>query len=103
MLAAALAAATAIALAAPAYADDGVPDQQFLAALNKAGLTYHSPGEAITEAKNVCSMLDKKSPFEVVNELTKVNQGLTTSGAYDFTEIAAGAYCPKAFEGGEKK
>ncbi|HZE17508.1 MAG TPA: DUF732 domain-containing protein [Mycobacterium sp.] len=56
MLAAALAAATAIALAAPAYADTGIPDQQFLDALNKAGINYRSPGEAITEAKNVCSL-----------------------------------------------
>jgi Protein of unknown function (DUF732) len=57
MLAAALAAATAIALAAPAYADTGIPDQQFLDALNKAGINCRSPGEAITEAKNVCSTL----------------------------------------------
>lgn len=103
MLAAALAAATAIALAAPAYADDNISDQQFLDALTKAGINYHSPGEAITEAKNVCSMLGKKSPFEVVNDLAKVNQGLSTSAAYEFTLISAGAYCPKEMQGGDKK
>lgn len=103
MLAAALAAATAIALAVPAHADT-VSDQQFLDALKKAGISYSSPADAIKEAKGVCAMLkDKKSAVDVVNELTKNNKGTTTSGAYDFTVIAASAYCPKDLNDGGKK
>jgi hypothetical protein len=106
VLAGALAAATAIALAAPAYADNSTDatDQQFLAALNKAGIAYHNPADAIKEAKSVCGLLkDKKSAVDVVDELTKANQGTSTSTAYDFTVIAAGAYCPKEIQGGGGK
>ncbi len=103
MLAAALAAVTAIALAVPAYADTP-PDQQFLDALTKAGIAYHNPGDAIKEAKEVCAMLkDKKSPVDVVDALTKANQGTSTATAYDFTVISAGAYCPKDLEAGDEK
>lgn len=101
MLAAALAAATAIALAAPAYAD--TTDQQFLAALDKAGIAYQSPSNAIAGAKRVCAMMgDGKSAFEVVDELTKADSGVTTAGAFEFTEIAVGAYCPKEVKGSGK-
>lgn len=103
ILAAALTAVTAVALAAPAYADTGSPDQQFLDALHKAGISYQNPADAIKEAKEICTMMKKKSPIDVVDELTKSNKQISTSGAYDFTVIAAGAYCPKEIQPGKGK
>jgi hypothetical protein len=85
----------AIALAAPAYADqdpnaDPATDADFLTALRFA---------AISAAKTLCQLEDTgSSEDEIIGNLQQRN-GFTESGAAKFTVIAVGAYCPKYITG----
>jgi Protein of unknown function (DUF732) len=53
---------TMISLAAPAYADPAAPsggdDAGFLTALRQDGISYASPGQAVTAGKAVCTCLN---------------------------------------------
>jgi hypothetical protein len=90
--------AALIGLAAPAYADPN--DDDFLAQLRAAGLTYQDPAKAIAVAKDVCELVDKGTPdTEIVNNLQLRNPGFTGNGAAEFTTLAAGEYCPKYLTG----
>jgi hypothetical protein len=92
-------AAAAIALAAPAGADDG--DQAFLADLDKEGIHYSDPDQAVTAAKTVCSLKDGgTSNEEVVTDLTEQNPGFAPEKAAKFATIATNDYCPQNAEGG---
>jgi hypothetical protein len=95
------AAAATLAVAAPAHADPNTIDQQFLDALNKAGITYQSPEQAVNAARQVCALMGKgQSGAVVVEQLTQVNPGFAADGAQKFTAIAASAYCPQYIRGG---
>ena len=86
--------AAAIALAAPARADD--TDQAFLAELDKAGITYADPDQAVTAGKTVCSLKDGgMSDDDVVKNLTEQNSGFVQEKAAKFATVATNAYCPK--------
>jgi hypothetical protein len=56
--------AAVLAVATPAQADPGHsgPDASFLAALNKAGITYQDPAVAIAAGKNACELMDQGHP-----------------------------------------
>jgi Protein of unknown function (DUF732) len=89
---------TAIALAAPASADDS--DQAFLADLDQAGIHYSSSDQAVTAGKTVCSLKDGgMSDDEVVTHLTEQNSGFVQEKAAKFATIATNAYCPQGAEG----
>ena|ERR1700742_1650859 len=87
--------AAVICGAAPAYADPS--DDQFLAALTAAGVTYGDPGKAISAAKWVCSTVGSGTQMaDVVKTVQSQNPGLRQENAAKFTALAASAYCPKA-------
>src|ERR1700752_2064463 len=90
---------TAIGVAAPASADpdDAAGDDAgFLSALQKVGIHYPSPAQAITAGKSVCGCLNHgESGLELVHELKVRNAGFTMEEASDFTMIAAKYYCPQ--------
>lgn len=88
-----------IGLAAPAYADpdDGVADDAgFLAALDKVGISYPSPGQAIGAAHAVCTCLsDGESGLELVHDVKTHNSGFDMESASNFAMISAKFYCPQ--------
>jgi Protein of unknown function (DUF732) len=88
--------AAVIATAAPAHADPDGKDQNFLNALNQAGLTYMNADRAITAGKQVCSLADGgMTGEEIVKNLQDRNPGFQGLGAAKFAAIAASAYCPE--------
>jgi hypothetical protein len=83
-----------IGLAAPARADDG--DQAFLADLDKAGIHYSDPDQAVTAGKTVCSLKDNgMTNDDVVTNLTEQNPGFAQEKAVKFATIATNNYCPQ--------
>jgi Protein of unknown function (DUF732) len=90
----------AIALAAPAYADDDPStDADFLAGLRFAGINYQDPTAAVSAGKTVCELEDGgASEEEILGNLQQRN-GFTGNGAAKFTVIAVGAFCPKYLTG----
>jgi hypothetical protein len=99
MLAALAGCAVLAGAAAPAYADPvgaSGADASFIAALNKAGITYQDPAAAVGVGKRACRLMDEGSPqVEVINSVSSSNPGFTVDGAAQFTMIAASAYCPQ--------
>ena len=90
--------AAVLAVATPAQADPGHsgPDASFLAALNKAGITYQDPAVAIAAGKNACELMDQGHPeVDVIKSVSSSNPGFTVEGAAQFAMIAASAYCPQ--------
>jgi hypothetical protein len=91
--------AAAIALAAPAGADDG--DQAFLADLDKQGIHYSDPDQAVTAGKTLCSLKDDgMTDDDVITHLTEQNPGFSPEKAAKFATIATNDYCPQNAEGG---
>jgi len=90
--------AAVLGVAAPAQADPGSsgPDASFLAALNKAGITYQDPAVAVAVGKHACELMDQGNPEAgVIKSVSSSNPGFTGDGAAQFTMIAASAYCPQ--------
>lgn len=86
--------ATMIGMAVPAYADS--TDDQFLAALGAAGITYPDPDKAIAAGKGVCTAAVDQNirMVNVVIAIHNSNPGLAWDKAAKFTAIAANTYCP---------
>ena len=92
--------AAVVGLAASAQADPGSTasgtDASFLAALDKAGITYQSGATAVSVGRRACDLMDQGHPeIDVINSVSSSNPGFTTEGAAKFTMIAASAYCPQ--------
>jgi len=88
-----------LGMAVPAHAD-GV-DDQFLATLQAADLTYSDPGRVITAGKAVCTMAGRGTPLaDIVKDVQKLNPQLQSDNAARFTAIAANIYCPDALNAG---
>jgi Protein of unknown function (DUF732) len=91
--------AAVVGLAAPAQADPAGatgPDASFLAALDKAGITYQNASVAVDIGRRACALMDQGSPqIEVIKSVSSSNPGFTVDGAAQFTMIAASAYCPQ--------
>jgi predicted RNase H-like HicB family nuclease len=87
-----------IGIAAPAYADPDDTtgdDAGFLSALQKVGIHYPSPAQAVTAGKSVCGCLNNgESALELVHEVKVRNAGFTMEEASNFAMIAAKYYCP---------
>jgi predicted RNase H-like HicB family nuclease len=94
----------AIGIAAPAYADpdDATGDDAgFLAALQKVGIHYPSPTQAVTAGKSVCECLNSgESALELVHEVKVRNAGFTMEEASNFAMMAAKYYCPQQLSKG---
>ena len=90
--------AAVLGVVTPAQADPGNSgrDASFLAALNKAGITYQDPTVAVAVGKKACELMDRGNPeVDVINSVSSSNSGFTVDGAAQFTMIAASAYCPQ--------
>jgi hypothetical protein len=82
-----------IAMAAPAYADSN--DDEFLALLQAAGISFPSPDRVIATGRLVCKLADQgKQMVDVVNTIQSSNPGLHGDNAARFTAIAVDSYCP---------
>jgi hypothetical protein len=83
-----------IALAAPAHADPD-PDARFLRGLNNAGITYHSPPDAITTGRRLCEFMDQGAKeADVISAMTQQNSGFSDDSAAKFAKVAEAVYCP---------
>lgn len=90
--------AAVLGVSTPAQADPGNsgPDASFLAALDKAGITYQDPKAAVAVGKKACELMDQGDPQAgVIKSVSSSNPGFTADGAAQFTMIAASAYCPQ--------
>ena len=89
-----------ISLAAPAYADPAPPvdgdDTGFLATLRQDGITYASPGQAVTAGKAVCTCLNiGESGLRLIHDVKTHNPGFDMESASQFAVMAAKYYCPQ--------
>ena len=83
----------AAAFAAPAEANQ--VDDDFVAALNKAGVHYGDPANAVTLAQSICPMLAKPGG-NFAGAVAKVQGGGISGGMADmFAQIAIEMYCPQ--------
>ncbi|MCV7032636.1 DUF732 domain-containing protein [Mycobacterium sherrisii] len=95
-----------IVVAAPAYAipgEDEEPTEEnneiFLADLQKVGITFQDPGQAVSAGKAVCGLISRGvSGLQLLNDLKDNNPALTTNGAAQFATISAKSYCPRQLE-----
>ncbi len=91
--------AAMLGMAAPARADGA--DDQFLATLQAAGLTYSDPGRVVAAGKAVCTMAGQGTQLAaIVHSVEKLNPRLQGDNAARFTAIAANIYCPDALGAG---
>jgi hypothetical protein len=93
----------AIGLAVPSLADptdgpappDPAADGNFIASLNKAGMTFRNPSDAVAAGRYACDMMNNgAAETDVVNKLSMLNPGLNAGGAMKFAALASSAYCP---------
>ena len=83
----------AAAFAAPAEANQ--VDDDFVAALNKAGVNYGDPANAVALAQSICPMLAKPGG-NFAAAVAKVQGGGISGGMADmFAQIAIQMYCPQ--------
>ncbi len=83
-----------IALAVPVHADPD-PDARFLRGLNNAGITFHSPPDAITTGRRVCEFMDQgQREADVITAMTQQNSGFSEDSAARFAKVAEAVYCP---------
>jgi hypothetical protein len=92
-----LAAAAGLLTAAAAFAapaDANQVDDDFVAALNKAGVHYGDPANAVALGQSVCPMLAKPGGTFAA-AVAKVQGGGVSAGMADmFAQIAIEMYCP---------
>jgi Protein of unknown function (DUF732) len=90
--------AAVIGLSAPARADD--TDPNFVAALNKAGITFKSGSDVTGAGRRECQLMDQgHSEADVIKAMVDQNPGFTTDAATRFTQIAEQDLCPRHIGG----
>ncbi|GAB1816441.1 DUF732 domain-containing protein [Mycobacterium sp. MUNTM1] len=83
-----------VGVAVPAHAD--ADDDAFLAALNKAGITYQKPDRAIKAGQKVCDLASSgTSEADMIKDLHEFNPAFTMDKAALFVQAAASVYCPE--------
>lgn len=95
-----------IILAVPAHAVPGEDEpaaddnnEAFLSDLNKVGISFQDPSQAINAGKAVCGLVSRGvSGLQLINDLRDNNPALTTNGAAQFATISAKAYCPRQLD-----
>lgn len=89
-----------VGMAVPAHADSD--DDAFLAALNKAGITYQNPDRAIKAAQKVCDLANSgTTELDIIRDVHELNPAFTTAKAALFVQAAAGVYCPDRLSTGD--
>jgi hypothetical protein len=97
-------------LAAPVHAEPGVDEEpssenngSFLADLNKVGIGYGDPNQAISAGQAVCGCIHNgMSGLHLLKHLQENNPALTENGAAQFATISAKAYCPRQLDESEE-
>ncbi|BBX48233.1 hypothetical protein GCM10009641_07220 [Mycobacterium cookii] len=95
-----------VLFAVPAHAEPGVDEPagdenngSFLADLQKVGIGFSDPGQAVSAGQAVCGALHNgMGGLHLIQHLQESNPALTESGAAQFATISAKAYCPKQLE-----
>lgn len=96
LLAAAAALLTvASAFAAPAEADPNA-DDNFIDALNHAGIDFGQPGNAMAVGESICPMLAQPGASFAGAVMSIRRRGMSPAMAQTFTTIAIQSYCPDA-------
>jgi hypothetical protein len=85
--------AAALLSAAPASA--GSPDDAFVAALAKDGITMSSPNSAIAAARTVCAELGDNQNTSVLAMSLMKDTGLSLQQSGYFVGASMSAYCPQ--------
>jgi hypothetical protein len=86
-------AAAAMGLAAPAHADNA--DTVFIDQLDRAGIEYSDPQDAISMAKKICDLLAQgRQPVTIARSVKMTNHHLSGHNAAQFVAISADTYCP---------
>lgn len=99
-----------ILFAVPAGADPGVDEsptsqnnETFLADLQKVGIGYGDPSQAISAGQAVCAHIHNgMSGLHLIKHLQENNPALTENGAAQFATISAKAYCPRQLDEAEE-
>jgi Protein of unknown function (DUF732) len=97
-----------IVFAVPAHSEPGVDEAPntenngaFLADLNKVGIGYSDPNQAISAGQAVCACIHNgMSGLHLLKHLQENNPALTENGAAQFATISAKAYCPRQLDEG---
>lgn len=84
----------AAAFAAPAEAD-GNNDDNFIDALNHAGIDFGEPGNAMSVGESVCPMLAQPGGNFAAVASSVAGRGMSPRMAGIFTTIAIQTYCPE--------
>ena len=79
--------------AAPAGADS--TDDNFIDALNHAGVNFGEPGNAMAVGQSICPMLAKPGGSVAAAVANVAHKGLSPQMARMFTAIAIQTYCPQ--------
>jgi hypothetical protein len=101
-----LAVSMGVLVAVPAQADPGVDEsptndnnQTFLADLQKVGIGYGDPSQAISAGQAVCACIHNgMSGLHLLKHLQENNPALTENGAAQFATISAKSYCPRQLD-----
>ncbi|MBV8787469.1 MAG: DUF732 domain-containing protein [Mycobacterium sp.] len=83
----------ATTFAAPAEADN--PDDNFIDALNHAGIDFGEPGNAMSVGQEICPMLAKPGGSFATVASSVAGRGMSPRMAGLFTTIAIQTYCPE--------
>lgn len=90
----AVGAAALVGFAAPAHADPD-PDIAFVTAVDKAGIEYTDPQDAIALGRQVCDYLQAgHSPDAAARALRISNRTLSAKNTARFVVFAQTAFCP---------
>jgi hypothetical protein len=82
----------ASAFAAPAGADPN--DDNFIDALNHAGIDFGQPGNAMAVGESICPMLAQPGGSFAAAASSVAHRGMSPQMAQMFTTIAIQTYCP---------
>jgi len=86
-----------MALAAPAQADTTTDD--FLGALNSAGITGMDPGQAVELGQSICPLLaDRSQNTADIASTVADRMGRPLGSATMFTGLAVSFFCPRAMQ-----
>jgi Protein of unknown function (DUF732) len=99
-----------IVFAVPAHSEPGIDEQpssenngSFLADLNKVGIGYGDPNQAVSAGQAVCACIHNgMSGLHLLKHLQENNPALTENGAAQFATISAKAYCPRQLDESEE-
>jgi Protein of unknown function (DUF732) len=99
-----------LVIVVPAHAEPGIDEsptsesnETFLADLQKVGIGYGDPSQAISAGQAVCAHIHNgMSGLHLIKHLQENNPALSENGAAQFATISAKAYCPRQLDEAEE-